>query len=111
LRFQQINRYHADQVAYILSRMKELKEADGSSLLDNSMVVYGAGISDGNRHNNENLPIVLAGKGGGTIRTGRHVRYPEETPLNNLFISMMERMGVHTDTFGDSTGKLRGLDV
>jgi hypothetical protein len=106
-----INRYHADQVAYILTRMKNLKEPDGSSLLDNSMIVYGAGISDGNRHNNENLPIVLAGKGGGTIRTGRHVRYAQETPLNNLFISMMDRMGVHTDTFGDGTGALRGLEA
>jgi hypothetical protein len=107
----EINRYHADQVAYILAKMKNLREADGSSLLDNSMIVYGAGISDGNRHNNENLPIIVAGKGGGTIRPGRHIRYPEETPLNNLFISMMERMGVHTDTFGDATGKLRGLEV
>lgn len=107
----EINRYHADQVAYVLNRMKNLKEADGSSLLDNSMIVYGAGISDGNRHNNENLPIILAGKGGGTVRTGRHVRYPEETPLNNLFIAMMERMGVHADTFGDGTGALRGLEA
>jgi hypothetical protein len=105
----EINRYHADQVGYILGRMKNLKEADGSSLLDNSMLVYGAGISDGNRHNNENLPIVLAGKGGGTLQTGRHIRFPEETPLNNLFMSMMERMGVQADTFGDGTGKLRGL--
>lgn len=105
-----INRYHADQAAYILTRMKSLKEPDGSSLLDNSMVVYGAGISDGNRHNNENLPIIMAGKGGGSIRTGRHVRYARETPLNNLFISMMAQMGVHTDTFGDGTGALRGLE-
>ncbi len=105
-----INRYHADQVAYILNRMKHLKEPDGSSLLDNSMIVYGAGISDGNRHNNENLPIIVAGKGGGTIRTGRHVRYPEETPLNNLFISMMNRMGVQAGSFGDATGTLRGLE-
>jgi hypothetical protein len=105
-----INRYHADQAAYILTRMKNLKEPDGSSLLDNSMVVYGAGISDGNRHNNENLPIIMAGKAGGSIRTGRHVRYARETPLNNLFISMMAQMGVHTDTFGDGTGALRGLE-
>lgn len=106
----EINRYHAEQVAYILTRLKNIQEPDGSSLLDNSMIVYGAGISDGNRHNNENLPIMVAGRGGGTIRTGRHVRYPEETPLNNLFLSLMDRMGVQSNEFGDATGQLRGLE-
>jgi hypothetical protein len=105
----EINRYHATQVAYILEKMKNTFELDGNSLLDNSMIVYGAGISDGNRHNNENLPIMLAGKGGGSISTGRHITYPEETPLNNLYISMMNNMGIDVDYFGDSTGKLRDL--
>ena len=58
------------------------------------MIVYGSGLSDGNRHNNENLPILLAGRGGGTIESGRHIRYAEETPLNNLYLSMMDRIGV-----------------
>lgn len=110
-KIKRINRFHADQVAYILKKMKSIREADGSSLLDNSMILYGAGISDGNRHNNENLPIIVAGKGGGTLRPGRHIRYPEETPLNNLFLSMMDRMGVHADWLGDSTGRLRGLEA
>ena len=105
-----INEFHAKQFAYVVQRMKSIPEGDGS-LLDNCMILYGAGISDGNRHNNENLPIVIAGKAGGTIRTGRHVRYDFETPMSNLFLSMMDRMGVHADTFGDSTGRLRGLEA
>ena len=110
-KIKRINRYHAEQVAYIITKMKTIREPDGSSLLDNSMIVYGAGISDGNRHNNENLPIILAGRAGGTLRTGRHIRYPQETPLNNLFLSMMQRMGVQADWLGDSTGLLPGLDA
>lgn len=110
-KIKRINRYHADQVAYIVKKMKSIREPDGSSLLDSSMLVYGAGISDGNRHNNEDLPIILAGKGGGTLRTGRHIRYPQETPLNNLYLSMMQRMGVSVDWLGDSTGQLPGLDA
>ena len=105
-----INEFHAKQFAYLVQKMKSIPEGDGS-LLDNSMILYGAGISDGNRHNNENLPIVIAGKAGGTIRTGRHISYDFETPMSNLFLSMMDRMGVHADTFGDSTGRLRGLDA
>ena len=105
-----INRYHAEQVAYVLTRLKNLKEGDGS-LLDNCMIVYGAGIGDGNRHNHDNLPIVVAGRGGGTLRTGRHLRFPSETPLNNLFLSMMDRMGVQAREFGDATERLRGLEA
>jgi hypothetical protein len=74
------------------------------------MIVYGSGISDGNAHNHENLPILFAGKGGGTIRTGRHLRYPRETPLTNLYLAMLDRMGVPADSFGDSTGQLPGLE-
>lgn len=103
-----INEFHAKQFAHLVQKMKTIREGDGS-LLDNCMLVYGASISDGNRHNNENLPIVIAGRAGGTIRTGRHVRYDFETPMCNLFLSMMDRMGVHDRYFGDSTGRLRGL--
>ena len=105
-----INEFHARQFAYVVQKLKSTPEGDGS-LLDNCMILYGAGISDGNRHNNENLPIVIAGRAGGTIRTGRHISYDFETPMSNLFLSMMDRMGVHADTFGDSTGRLRGLDA
>ena len=71
------------------------------------MIVYGSGISDGNRHNNENLPIILAGRGGGTIKSGLHVAYPRETPMCDLLLSMTDRMGVRLDRFGDSRGRLR----
>ena len=73
------------------------------------MIVYGSGIGDGNRHNHDDLPILLAGKAGGTITTGRHVRVPRETPLNNLWLSMLDRMEATVDRLGDSTGRLTGL--
>lgn len=103
-----IDRFHAEQLAYILTKMDDVKEPEGS-LLDNSMVVYGGGISDGDRHNHDDLPIMMAGTGGGTIKTGRHVKYTNGTPLNNLFLSMLDRMGVPAETLGDSTGKLQQL--
>jgi hypothetical protein len=107
-KIRRINRYHVEQLAYFLERLKSIPEGDGS-LLDHCMIVYASGISDGNRHNNENLPVLLAGRGGGTIETGRHVRYDEETPMTNLFLSMLDRMGAPVDAMGDSTGRLRGL--
>jgi hypothetical protein len=79
-------------------------------VLDNSMIVYGSGIGDGNRHNHNDLPILVAGRGGGIIKPGRHVKYPDNTPLNNLFLSLLDRIECHTDTLGDSTGALTGLD-
>jgi hypothetical protein len=78
-------------------------------MLDNAMIVYGAGISDGNAHNHDDLPILLAGKGAGTIQAGRHYRFPDNTPMTNLFLSMLDRMGVHAETIGDSTGRLQQL--
>ena len=74
------------------------------------MIAYGSGNSDGNRHNHDDLPILLAGKGCGTIKTGRHIRFPKETPLNNLWLSMLDRMSVKVQTLGDSTGSLQGLN-
>ena len=105
----EINRFHVAQFSYILQRMKAIREGDGT-LLDHSIIVYGAGISDGNRHNNENLPVVLAGRGCGKILPGRHVRYHLDTPMCNLFVSLMNRMGVPGNSFGDSTGALRHLE-
>jgi hypothetical protein len=103
-----INEFHARQVSYILQRLKSIPEGNGS-LLDNCMIVYGAGISDGNRHNNENLPIIVAGKAGGAIKPGRHIRHHFETPMSNLYLSMLDQMGVSQERFGDSTGRLSGL--
>ena len=73
------------------------------------MVVYGAGISDGDRHNHNDLPVLLAGGGAGTLKTNRHIRYAKNTPLNNLFLAMLDRVGVKAETLGDSTGRLEQL--
>ncbi len=105
-----INHFQVQQLSYLLQKMKSIREGE-RTLLDNSMIVYGSGISDGNRHNHDNLPILLAGSGGGTIDSGRHVRYDLETPVCNLFMSMLDRMGVDTPYIGDSTGRLTGLSV
>jgi hypothetical protein len=104
----QINEYHIKQFAWLLEKMKAIRDGDGS-LLDNSMIIYGAALADGNSHQHHNLPTVLAGRGHGTIQPGRHVRYPNETPITNLYLSMFDRMGVTADSFGDSTGRLDGL--
>lgn len=103
-----INRFHVKQLAYLLTKLKSIKEGDGT-LLDHCMIAYGSGNSDGNRHNHDDLPLLVAGKGCGTIRTGRHVRYPNETPLNNLWLGLLDRMDVKMATLGDSTGSLKGL--
>jgi hypothetical protein len=78
-------------------------------VLDRSMIVYGSAISDGNRHNHEDLPILVAGSGGGTLRVGRHVRVASETPCANLWLSLLDRMGVVLPALGDSTGRLAEL--
>jgi hypothetical protein len=104
----QINRYHMEQFAYFIEKMRSIKEGEGT-LLDNSMIVYGSGIEDGNSHSHANLPILLAGRGGGTLQPGRHVRYEKETPMTNLYLSMLDRMEVKVDRHGDSTGRLDQL--
>ena len=103
-----INRFHVTQLAYLLNRMKNIREGDGT-MLDNCMVAYGSGNSDGDRHNHDDLPILLAGRGCGTIRAGRHIRYNANTPLNNLWLSMLDRVGSSVDALGDSTGRLANL--
>lgn len=107
-KIRKINQYHVRQLAYFLERLKSIPEGDGS-LLDQCMIVYGSGLSDGNRHNNENLPVLLAGRGGGTITPGRHIRYQEETPMTNLYMALLERVGVSVPYVGDSTGSLTKL--
>ena len=92
------------------AQVEATPEGDGN-LLDHSMIVYGAGLGDGNRHDHDNLPLLMAGRGGGTIAPGRHVRYASETPMCNLLVSMLERVGAPVMSFGDSTGALRGLDA
>jgi len=100
-----VDKFLVEQFAHFLQRLRSTKEGNGT-LLDNSMILYGSAISDGNRHQHHDLPIILAGRGGGTIDTGRHVVMPKETPLNNLFLAMAERMDARIDHLGDSTGVL-----
>ena len=104
-----INQFHTRQLAYLLQRLKGIQEGE-SSLLDNCLIVYGSSISDGNRHNHDDLPIAVFGRGGGSIQTGRHLRYPLETPMCNLFLSLLDKAGAPVDRFGDSTGPLRYLE-
>jgi hypothetical protein len=108
-RISRINRFHTDQLAYLLQKLKATPDGDGS-LLDHSIIVYGSSISDGNRHNHDDLPVALFGSGCGTVLPGRHIRYQQETPMCNLFLSLLDRMGLEEARFGDSTGRLRYLE-
>ncbi len=107
--YRRINVWHVEQYAYLLERLKSIREGEGT-LLDNCMVMFGSGMRDGNYHSPYNLPIVLAGRAGGTLATGRHLVYPKKTPLCNLYVGMLHRMGISVSRFGDSTGLLPGLD-
>jgi hypothetical protein len=101
-----INKWHVERFAKFIKKLKDTPEGAGT-VLDNSMIVYGGGISDGDWHNHNNLPILLAGKGGGTIGTaGSHKKFATNTPISNLWVAMLNRAGVPTNSFGDSTGEL-----
>lgn len=104
-----IDKYLITRFAEFLEKLDATPDGDGT-LLDHSMIVYGSAIADGNRHSHNDLPILLAGRGGGTITGDRHLVYPTDTPLNNLFLSLLDRMGTPVDSLGDSTGRLTGLD-
>ena len=103
-----VDRYQMERFAYFLSKLAATKEGEGR-LLDNCMIMLGSGLGDGNRHRHHDLPIILAGQGAGAFKTGRHLRYATDTPLANLFVSMLQNMGVSDGKFGDSTGSLPGL--
>ncbi len=104
-KIQKINKFHIEQVAYMLEKLKSVKEGD-KTLLDQVMIVYGSGIGDGNRHNHDDLPILVAGHGGGALKCGRHLTFAKNTPLMNLYLAMFEKIGCPTKRFGDSTGVL-----
>ena len=110
----QINVYQMQQFAAWMEKLKSIREGDGT-LLDNAMIVYGAGLSDGNRHTHEDLPTLMVGRGGkganGGIKAGRRIVYRKETPMSNLFLTMMDRMGTKVEHFGDATGRIDGLDL
>jgi hypothetical protein len=99
-----IDEFYSRQFAYYLDRMSSLQDAQGGSLLDNSMVVYCSGLSDANRHRHDDLPVIVAGKGGGRLKTGRHTKFGSNTPMSNLHLRLLHEMGVKAERFGDSTG-------
>jgi hypothetical protein len=107
-KLRRINRLHVDQLAHLMRRLKTIPQGDGT-LLDHCLIVYGSGISDGDRHNHENLPILLAGGGGRMHQGGRHLRYAGGAPLCNLYLALLEWLGVSVPRFADSTGRLAGL--
>lgn len=102
-----IDVFYMEQLAYFLEKLKATEDVDGKSLLHNSMIVYGGCISDGDRHNHDDLPIILAGNAGGAFTPGRHVELGENVPLSNLYLRMLQEFGVQEKRFGDSTGVLR----
>jgi hypothetical protein len=104
----QINRWHVEQLAYFMNRLKGMKEGEGS-VLDHCLLSFGSGLSDGNTHSPENLPVILAGGGGGAVRPGAHVRVDDKTPMTNLYRSMLGTIGVPTEKIGDSTGRLEAV--
>ncbi len=109
-KFTKINEHHVGEMAYFIERLSKVREG-GGSLLDNCMIVYGSGMADGNRHAHADIPTIVFGKAGGAIDPGRHIICPEDTPICNLWLSLMGCMGVNEERFGDSTGPLAKLTV
>lgn len=103
-----INRWHIEQYAYLLRKLRDMKEGE-STVLDNSMVLFASALSDGNRHDPHRLPLVLAGRAGGRIATGQHLVYTDDTPAANLYLSMLDAFGAPVERFADSTGPLPGV--
>ena len=109
-RLGKLNEFHMRQFAHVVGKLKSIPEADGT-LLDQTMLIYGTGISDSNAHLHDDLPIALVGGRAAGIKGGRHIRYPKETPLTNLWLTVLDKMGVHVDTLGDSTGSVKLASV
>jgi hypothetical protein len=108
--YQLINRWHIEQYAYLLGKLRSMREGEGT-VLDNSLILFGAGLRDGDAHSPHNLPIVLGGRGGGRIATGQHLVYERDTALSNLYVAMLDAFGAPVDRFADSTGPLPGVLV
>jgi hypothetical protein len=104
-RFAVLNTYHVTQLKYLLDKLKATPDGDGN-LLDHSIIIYGSGIADGNNHDHDPLPVALMGGGSGRLEGGRHIRVPAGTPLANLHAAVLNKLGVETEKFGDSTGVL-----
>jgi hypothetical protein len=101
-----IDELYARQFAYLVARMKSVPEGDGT-LLDHSLLVYGSGIRDGDRHDHVDLPVIIAGRAGGAVQTDRFEKLPDEQPMTNLYLSMLDLHGVKADRIGDSTARLK----
>ncbi len=104
----QVDRFHMEQFAYLLSRMDAVQEADGSTLLDNTLLNYGSGLGDGSTHQYNDLPIVVAG-GSQRLNSGQHINLPEGTPLANLWLTQARLMGLNIDRFADSQNEISAL--
>ncbi len=107
-RLRRVDRFHVEQLAYLLAQLREVDEG-GRTLLDNTVIVFGSGIADGDRHDHGDLPILLCGGAGGAIAGGRHLRYPQNTPLCDLYLWLLQRAGARATSFGDSRGPLGRL--
>jgi hypothetical protein len=105
-----VDTHHVELFAKLLEKLRSTPDGDGS-LLDHSMIVYGSGMSDGNAHDPKNLPIVLVGGGAGQIKGGRHLRFPQDTPLANLHLTLMHKFGLPMEKIGDSTGEFKELSA
>jgi len=103
-----INEYHVKTFAYYVDKMKNTQDGDGS-LLDHSLLLYGSSINDGNRHTHDDLPLVMVGSANGQVKGGRHIAYKEETPMNNVLMTVLQKGGVQTEKFGDATGPVQLL--
>jgi hypothetical protein len=102
---EKINAYHVMQFAYLLNKMRSTADGDGT-LLDHATLIYGTGMGECNAHDPRNIPLVMAGGGAGTLKSGRHIRFPKETPLANLHLTLLDNFGVKRDRIGDSTSRL-----
>src|SRR5437870_2647035 len=110
LKISKINTFHVSLFAYFLEKLKSTPDGDGS-LLDNTVYLYGSGLGNSSIHDHENLPILVAGGAASGMKGGRHIRYKNGTPLANLHLTLLDRVGVHVDSFGDSSGKIEDLFV
>jgi hypothetical protein len=108
VKVEKVNRFHVETFAYYLDKLRSTPDGEGT-LLDNTMIIYGSGMGDGNTHSHHNLPVLLVGGGAGQVRGGRHLRYEKDTPLTNLYVSVLGKLGIPAEQFGDSTGPAPNL--
>jgi hypothetical protein len=106
-----IGRWEVGQFAKLARKLKAITEPDGTTVLDNSALFFSSEIEDGDSHSHFNMPVLLAGKAGGALRTGQHLRFPDQPSVGNLFVSLGQALGVNVPSFGDSAGALPGVRV